>query len=303
MNAKRTLGLALVAGAAIMMASPAPAEARYRDGMNLYAYVRNSPAAHVDPTGLTGCPCKCKDGMTDLKDVINTEVNRLIADAKGDQKKLYLSLIKSTDRTLFNLTGIENWLYLNHAKDMTGVYDDMRRGAAAPCMRLCGECVGTDKIGHFFEEGFLYQKIQKLKGDAAYAVGLGEWLEGKVTKNKKVLDWLKSGTIDEIVWSGPTLKDPKIYDLFGAFGDSLGKDGGFMSPIPGLPAEPVGMADLEANAAGLTFWNTLFPIATTKPGGAAATQPAAKFNICDYVTAKWDENKNPNVAADPKPPK
>lgn len=33
----------------------------------------------------------------------------------------------------------------------------------------------------------------------------------------------------------------------------------------------------------------------------AGGPPGTNFDICHYVTAKWDENKNPNVTADPKP--
>jgi hypothetical protein len=178
---------------------PESAQAMYRDGMNLYQYVRSNPVRMVDPAGLTACPCQCKEGMKDLKDVVNNHINKLIDDAEKDQQKLFNSLVKTGAKA--NLTAIEQWLYENHKADMTGVYDDARRGMYAPCMRLCGECVGTDKIGHFFEEGFLYQQIVKSKINVKYATGFGEWLEGKVTTDADVLKWLKEATID-IVWSG-----------------------------------------------------------------------------------------------------
>lgn len=49
---KRTTALALL-GLACLMAMPSIAHARYRDGMNLYQYVRSAPVQHVDPMGLT----------------------------------------------------------------------------------------------------------------------------------------------------------------------------------------------------------------------------------------------------------
>ena len=48
---KRTTVLVLLA-LACLMAMPAIAQARYRDGMNLYQYVRSSPTRYVDPAGL-----------------------------------------------------------------------------------------------------------------------------------------------------------------------------------------------------------------------------------------------------------
>jgi hypothetical protein len=47
----RTTALALL-GLACLMAVPNIAQARYRDGMNLYQYVRSNPIGHVDPSGL-----------------------------------------------------------------------------------------------------------------------------------------------------------------------------------------------------------------------------------------------------------
>ncbi|MFO0972945.1 MAG: hypothetical protein U1A27_05850 [Phycisphaerae bacterium] len=44
-------------------------------------------------------------------------------------------------------------------------------------------------------------------------------------------------------------------------------------------------ADLEANEAGLQFWKSVMDGKAT----------AANFNICDYVTRKWDQQQNPNV--------
>jgi len=145
----------------------------------------------------------------------------------------------------------------------------------APCINLCGHCVSTDKIGHFFEEGFIYHQVSVEKGDDKFAIGLGMITEGLVPADPEVLDWLKNGTITVTVSGGTTTVT--ISELFGVYGD-------FPS------TKPAGMADLEANKAGLDFWKQLFD-----------KKSEMKFDICDFVTKKWDEGENPNVKAQENP--
>ena len=47
----------------------------------------------------------------------------------------------------------------------------------APCIKVCGMCIGTDKVGHFVEEGYLYYRIAQ-EHSLAYAIAAGEYLEG-----------------------------------------------------------------------------------------------------------------------------
>lgn len=214
-----------------------------------------------------------------MKDAINDYVNKMLKDAKGNTDKFWDSIVP-TSGMCPNLTGIEEWLYQTHKGDMTGVEDDwLLRCQWAPCMRLCGECVGTDKVGHFFEEGSIYQQIERDKGDKKYALGWGEWVEGRKPTDPDVLKWLREASLT-IRWSGGTMKDYRLSKMFGVFGDRHAEN-------------PVGLADLEANAAGLSFWNTFFP--------SDGNEVTKKFNICDYVTDKWDERKNPNVPGDKTP--
>jgi hypothetical protein len=253
--------------------------------VNLYRYCDNNPITMVDPLGLRGCTCKCKDGMRDMKDVINGYVRKAIAAARGNRDQLYKNLIFTTSG-LPHITGIETWLETHYINDMVKPMSTFGGTLFnAPCMRLCGECVGVDKIGHFFEEGLIYQDIMKAKGDKKYAIGFGQWVEGKAPGDKDVLRWIKAQGHFPIRWGGGLFLYTDIYDMFGWFGDKA----------PNYPGGPVGMADLEANAAGLDFWNTHFPL-----DGAKGADPS-KFDICKYVTNKWDENKNPNKPADPKP--
>ena len=64
-----------------------------------------------------------------------------------------------------------------------------------------------------------------------------------------------------------------------------------------ISKNPVGMADLEANLAGLNCWDAY--ISSISSAGTPKTN--FEFDICKYVTEKWDENKNPNIAADTIP--
>jgi len=67
---KRTTALALL-GLGCLMAIPSMAHARYRDGMNLYQYVRSRPNVHLDPMGLEAATtqpngkCVCGPDVTE----------------------------------------------------------------------------------------------------------------------------------------------------------------------------------------------------------------------------------------------
>ncbi|MCP4106823.1 MAG: RHS repeat-associated core domain-containing protein [Desulfobacteraceae bacterium] len=247
-------------------------------GINIYCFVGNLPNSRIDMYGLTACRCKCNSTQKDLKDIINKYINTIIQDTKADLNEVFKKLVPSTS-SFGNLTAIEDWIYTNHKSHLTGVYDNYKRGIFAPCMNLCGQCVGTDKLGHFIEEGWLYHQVFEMTGKEEYATGLGMWLEGLVPPDPATVTWIKKTSID-IVWSGGTFKGLKLYDVFGSFGDGLF----------GRNSLSAGMADLEANRAGLSFWKSL------KKSGTKF-----KFDVCSYVTEKWDEDKNPNALPDKKP--
>jgi RHS repeat-associated protein len=254
-------------------------------GIGLYVLARNDPTDYVDVLGLTACPCACQPGMKDLKDDLNQYVNAIIEATEGDSNLMFELLVTSLNirkARLRNLTAIEDWFYDNHRASMTGVYDDVRRYALAPCLRLCGKCIGTDKIGHFFEEGRMYKDVADRMGCKCFATGLGEWLEGLVPDDPVVLAWIKAGYIDLNLSAG-SIRGVVIHDLFGAFGDKAKLSAN---------SQPVGHADLAANLAGFDFWNDL-----SKEG------KKLRFDICKYVTSAWDENINPNGPEEAKPPR
>jgi hypothetical protein len=80
-------------------------------------------------------------------------------------------------------------------------------------------------------------------------------------------------------WGGVT--STESYDSLGGYGDLYPNGKG------------AGMADLEANPAGVKFWDAY--------AAAIAANSAFTFDICKYVTEKWDEKKNPNTKLDKQP--
>ena len=105
--------------------------------------------------------------------------------------------------------------------------------AYEPCVKVCGVCLGTDKLGHMFQQGWEYYRIAVLdgKGDAL-ATRYGEWLEGKETREKYVSD--------------------EKYFRRQRSGRLLGY-GGFGRTMSGV----ISNADLAANLAGLQMYKDI----------------------------------------------
>ena len=91
--------------------------------------------------------------MTDLKDVINDYVRKQLVAANGNRDKFFDVIVRTSDPWP-HTTGIEDWLETHHIASMVPV--PPQAFYEAPCMWLCGTCVGVDKIGHFFELGLIY---------------------------------------------------------------------------------------------------------------------------------------------------
>jgi len=115
------------------------------------------------------------------------------------------------------------------------IYDLQRLGLAhvvGATAKIHGQCVGGDKLGHMFQQGFDYYNIRRGSTQAAAE---------------------SFGRATEISRAG------------------LGATGVYSR------------ADLAANLAGLTFWTDL-----------AANPSGYTFDIASYVTASWNEYRNPN---------
>src|SRR5258708_13625513 len=67
---------------------------------------------------------------------------------------------------------------------------------SASSLKVCGHCIGTDKLGHFLEHGLAYYDITKSKSEA-YATAWGYWTEGLVDPGMtpQIYRWLLNGKV------------------------------------------------------------------------------------------------------------
>jgi hypothetical protein len=125
-----------------------------------------------------------------------------------------------------------------------------------PCVLLNGVCVGTDKLGHFFQQGWEYFEIAVTLGKGeAVARRYGEWLEGIKPR--------ESYEAEEAFF-----RTQKSGSMFGY--------GGFGRTMSGVMSR----ADLEANLAGMRFYQDV---------------AAGKFRtMAAYLSTNWCEEVNTN---------
>jgi Domain of unknown function (DUF4157) len=169
-------------------------------------------------------------------------------------------------------------------------YRSRKKSPIAPVINLCGVCVGSDKIGHFFHMGGEYfhigealrNRIQPWTPEERnafleqidpgvlhspltpedqiieiYTKEYGKWLEGfpnRLSENE--IEWIQSNNLI-----------PGYY-FEGIYG----------SGISGV----LSRADLEANLQGSRFYRD------------AMRDPNAALDICQYVNDNWSEYYNPS---------
>ncbi|MFO0859702.1 MAG: RHS repeat-associated core domain-containing protein [Phycisphaerales bacterium] len=253
-----------------------------RGGANCYAMVRNNPVYSIDILGLMPAACPCKNNQKDLKKEINAYINDSLKTAKTPA-----AVRAAIEKSLIGgggglVTGIENWLNTQIAgKVLEGTQcrcPVKMFVPAAPSIKLCGKCVGTDRVGHFFEEGLIYFDISVTlgKGDK-YAKAWGDLSEGLVPSGMDgaMWDWFNE-TNFEYNFAGTPIK-AKASQIWTLFGDE----------IAGQVLDPNGAAspaDLAANSAGMEFWKQIMK-GTLTPGG---------IDICDFVNDEWSHQTNPN---------
>jgi hypothetical protein len=147
----------------------------------------------------------------------------------------------------------------------------------APAVNLNGNCVGTDKIGHMFQQGYQYFLVSESakstkknvpegagKGDV-YARAWGEWMEGVLSKetqkDPKLMAWLKDMSTKKSDWFT-----------------------GYKQGYLGLAATGVhSRGDLSANNSGMKFYQDL------------QANPKMTFDIRKYISEDWDEEKSGNI--------
>jgi hypothetical protein len=134
-------------------------------------------------------------------------------------------------------------------------------------LNLGGMCVGSDKLGHFFQQGRDYFAISTLlgKGDA-HAEDFGRWLEGKSSADPVIQAWIDQ--MNDQGWPGF---------------DSLMLGASFWKGVFGLSTTGVfSPADLAANSAGMAFYKQVY------------VDPDMTFSLANYLTGNWNEVKNPS---------
>jgi hypothetical protein len=150
----------------------------------------------------------------------------------------------------------------------------------APTVRLGSTCCGTDKIGHFFQQGFQYYLIAAppTPTSAGGHIGAGQGADFAAA-------W---GEFMEGVISAPHRRNAAYMRRLGAMAAApvnpsfiTGQERGHF----GLRTSGVhSNADLAANAAGLRFYLDL-----------ASNPSTYTFDIARYVSANWNEETAGNV--------
>lgn len=179
----------------------------------------------------------------------------------------------------------------------------------APVINLCGVCVGTDKIGHFFQQGYEYFRLgQKIRArvegmDLEEKKNLLARLSNRVFENLPTLPFIFEGEegreLPEFELSSGYYTDLIASAYRGEFGNWLEGFEHSLSDedikwiksldfIPWFYSEGIygrattgvlSRADLQANRQGYYFYRDLW------------TNPSDTPNICDYVGELWNEHR------------
>lgn len=150
--------------------------------------------------------------------------------------------------------------------------------------------IGTDKFGHFFEEGFFVRQVaaeDPARGDML-AEGMSRWLEG-IEPEAEFVKWIRRNPKLKAYWADE--EGRKTYDLIGAF--AIHSAGKFTKME--RRSSP---ADIAANLAGRKWFDALEALLKKAPKELAGLEKLLKenpFRVEDVVSEAWDEARNPNV--------
>ena len=249
----------------------------------------------------TGAPHINCPTLADGAATLNTEVNRRLTAARAALARPIVpaDMVFGAFQRLGSaanpfLALIENWANTNLPHRGGGTGFSTIRGTKfqniplaerplytylAPVVKLNGICLGTDKIGHMFQQGFQYFIIahppsRTSAGGAlgagrgeTYARAWGEWMEGVLSpatrSNAALMRWLRTMSSARSVPAGITGH----------------RQGYFGLATTGVHSR----ADLESNNAGLRFYQELF------------RDPLMTFDISRYVSANWNEEGVGNI--------
>jgi hypothetical protein len=131
--------------------------------------------------------------------------------------------------------------------------------AIEPCVNVNGVCIGTDKLGHLFQQGWEYFRISVVdkKGDQV-AERYGEWLEGKEPRDAYAAE------------------EPYFRQQLS--GSRVGY-GGYGRTLSGV----ISNADLAANKAGLQMYKDIHEGRFHSIGDYVSSRLCEEVNLNEYT--------------------
>ncbi len=139
----------------------------------------------VDPTGLAEADCKACDSCKGKKDIAPEIDARIKADlaAGGGADGVYQAEGRNAPRIgVIPMAAIEQWADRHNEATRPDPAKSKYRGTMLMnflnnCVLVCGECIGSDKLGHMFQQGYEYRQLAK-RWNEDVARRYGEWTEG-----------------------------------------------------------------------------------------------------------------------------
>lgn len=242
--------------------------------------------------------CLCKPNQTDATDTVNeliqTEIDQALAKPETAN---FQGIRQQIEDQLIGPTSLRYPLYCGITiKLIQAISDEKIEGEhckcpveywgitmhSVPSIKVGGHCIGTDKLGHFFEEGLIYYDIAQQK-DERHAIAWGYWSEGIAPPDwdADIYNWLMTGEIKRNFCGRIMTTQNKR--TWGQFGDQM--TNGLRNVIFD-PAGAASPADLAANHAGYRFFKDLATVDLSK---------GFKFDIKNYISKDWNQMTKPNI--------
>jgi len=237
-------------------------------GVNLYGMVGNDPLSRWDYLGLAEVDCKACGGCNGKKDIsseLDTMLRGALTNITANQHQVVFDRFgKNTSGVIVPMASVEAWAdsHAEASKPLkTKYYGSTNQSFLGSflnnCVYACGHCIGSDKLGHIFQQGWEHYQIAEANGlGEADAVKYGSYAEGVGSQ----MDYTAAQTKE---WRR----------IVGGITGTLGfvKYGGYGTNASGV----ISYADLNANMAGLRMYRDL---------------AAGKFTkICDYISNDLSE--------------
>jgi RHS repeat-associated protein len=266
---------------------------------NLYGYIRSRPIQLVDPSGWLEACCEGRcGGLANFRPTLNAHINGLInaaiaaAATPGTNARSVLWGWTALDAAVWADTGyglaipttaIENWIHTQVGRGAVKAGLKKQFGPirgrltdTADCMNIVcngrASCVGSDKIGHFFQQGHMGFEIAKKKG-GKYATAFFHWTEGiyNIIESQAFSDQLRWLQTEKFEFHHFGVVDLETYQE---------EWGGNVAPGTHVARS---QADVWANYHGMKFWEA-FDNGVFGPGKKT-------FDICDYLNklGSWIE--------------